>query len=258
VLHSVTEGTGRRVVLVHGFTQTAEAWGPVAERLAARFQLVRVDAPSHGRSTAVRAGLWEGAALLGAAGGPAAYVGYSMGGRLVLHLALTEPHRVERVVVLGATAGIDDPAERAARRSADDALAASLEADGLDAFLTRWLAQPLLAGLPDDAAALAARRANTVEGLASSLRLAGTGSVDPPLWDRLGELAMPVLVLAGEHDAKFAALGQRLAAAIGPNASFALVPGAGHAAHLERPDAFLALVEPFLDGSVTPRGPGRP
>ncbi len=126
------------------------------------------------------------------------------------------------------------------------ALAADLERDGLAPFLARWLALPLFAGLPPEAAGLEDRRANAVAGLASSLRLAGTATIEPPWWDHLGRLAMPVLVLAGEHDAKFAALGARLAAAIGANASFATVPGAGHAAHLERPDAFLALVEPFL------------
>jgi len=245
-LHAETEGAGPRVVLVHGFTQTGASWRPVADRLVGSYEVVRVDAPGHGRSADVTAGLVEGARLLGEVGGPSAYVGYSMGGRLALQLAVTEPERVERLVLLGATAGIDDPGERVARRSADEALAAGLERDGLDAFLSRWLALPLFAGLRREAAGLEDRRANTVAGLASSLRVAGTGTMDPPLWDRLGRLAMPVLVLAGEHDARFAALGRRLAEAVGANAAFAVVPGAGHAAHLERPDAFLALVEPFL------------
>ncbi len=235
-------------MLVHGFTQTGRSWEPVAAGLAAQHEVVLVDAPGHGRSAAVRTGLWDGAALLGEVGGRAAYVGYSMGARLALHLALADPQRVERLVLLGATAGIDDAAERAARRCADEALAARIEADGVDAFLRAWLAQPLFSGLAPEVAGLEARLANTAEGLASSLRLAGTGTVDPPLWDRLGELAMPVLVLAGEHDPKFAALGQRLADGTGTNASFVTVPGTGHAAHLERPDAFLNLVEPFLDG----------
>jgi 2-succinyl-6-hydroxy-2,4-cyclohexadiene-1-carboxylate synthase len=135
--------------------------------------------------------------------------------------------------------------ERAARRTADEALAAALERDGLDAFLGQWLAQPLFASLSAEAADLDDRRRNTAAGLASSLRLAGTGTQEA-LWDRLGTLTMPVLVLAGERDDRFAALGRRMADAIGTNATFAVVPVAGHAAHLEEPRAFLALLRPWL------------
>ena len=123
--------------------------------------------------------------------------------------------------------------------------AGELERDGLDPFLRRWLAQPLFANLPADAAELDDRRRNTVDGLASSLRLAGTGS-QAPRWTELPRLGMPVLVLAGEHDERFTALGRRMAAAIGGNATFATVPGAGHAAHRERPDAFLSVLRAFL------------
>jgi 2-succinyl-6-hydroxy-2,4-cyclohexadiene-1-carboxylate synthase len=97
--------------------------------------------------------------------------------------------------------------------------------------------------VPDDRAD---RLRNTAAGLATSLRLAGTGAQDN-LWDRLGELAMPVLVLAGEHDAKFIDIGHRMVARIGDNATFATVPNAGHAAHLEKPSAFLAIVREWLD-----------
>jgi pimeloyl-ACP methyl ester carboxylesterase len=103
----------------------------------------------------------------------------------------------------------------------------------------------LFAHLGPEAAARHTRLENTAEGLAASLRLAGTGA-QVPLWDRLAELAMPVLLVAGEHDAKFRALAERMAAAIGTNATVALVTGAGHAAHLEQPDAFCWLVEQFL------------
>jgi 2-succinyl-6-hydroxy-2,4-cyclohexadiene-1-carboxylate synthase len=87
----------------------------------------------------------------------------------------------------------------------------------------------------------AARADNTIDGLAESLRQAGTGSQDP-LWDRLGRVEMPVLVVAGADDAKFGAEGARLVASIGPNATLALIPDAGHAAHLERPTEFAAVL----------------
>ncbi len=246
-LHTTEEGAGRPLALVHGFTQTLSSWGSLAENLAVDHRVICVDAPGHGGSAAVRADLWEGGRLLGRTAGRASYVGYSMGGRLCLHLALAEPSLVDKLVLIGATAGIDDPAERALRREADEALARQLEAEGLETFLRRWLAQSLFAGLAPDAAAIEARRQNTVAGLAGSLRSAGTGAQDP-LWDRLHELAMPVLVVAGERDDKFRALGERLVTSIGPNAHLAVVPNAGHAAHLEAPEHFLTLFREFLAG----------
>jgi 2-succinyl-6-hydroxy-2,4-cyclohexadiene-1-carboxylate synthase len=240
-----SSGAGDRVVLVHGFTQTGRSWDRIAADLACDHEVVTVDAPGHGGSGAIHADLPTTATLLAATTGQATYVGYSMGGRICLHLALAHPELVTGLVLLGATAGIDDPGERAVRRAGDDALAAEIERDGVDTFLDRWLANPMFAGLPDDPAERAERRHNTAAGLAASLRLVGTGTQEPR-WDRLGALTMPVLVLAGEHDAKFTELGRRLASSIGDNASFATVPGAGHAAHLEQPEAFVHLVREWL------------
>ena len=232
-------------MLLHRFTHTARSWSALLPALAADFEAVALDAPGHGRAAAVRAGLADGARLLAEAGGEAAWLGYSMGGRYALHAALARPDLVRRLVLVGATAGIEDRAERARRRAADEERAAALERDGLEAFLDAWLAQPLFAGLAPSAADREARRANTAEGLASSLRLAGTGAQES-VWDRLGELAMPVLLVTGERDEKFRALAERMADGIGANAAVAVVAGAGHACHLERPLAFLAAVRPFL------------
>jgi 2-succinyl-6-hydroxy-2,4-cyclohexadiene-1-carboxylate synthase len=245
VLHVEVEGSGPRLVLVHGFTQTGRSWGRVATGLARNHQVVRVDAPGHGRSAASMVDMVEGARLLGAAGGTASYLGYSMGARLCLHLALAEPRRVTALVVLGGTAGLADPSERRARRQRDEALAEELARVGVPAFVRQWLAQPLFAGLDAEAAGLEARLENTVAGLSSSLRRAGTGAQES-LWDRLPELEMPVLAVAGEHDDVFRARAEAMAAAIGPNAETAVVPGAGHAAHSQAPDAFLAIVDSFL------------
>jgi 2-succinyl-6-hydroxy-2,4-cyclohexadiene-1-carboxylate synthase len=243
-------GDTDRLVLVHGFTQTGRCWGPFADELAKDHELVLVDAPGHGGSADVRADLWEGAALLGATGGRATYVGYSMGGRLALHLALTRPELVERLVLIGATGGIDDEVERTARRAADLELADHLLTIGVPAFLDEWLAQPLFAGLTPATACLDERRANTAEGLASSLRLAGTGTQEP-LWERLGAIDVPVLLLAGVDDAKFSAVAGRLARSIGPNATVALVPRAGHSAQLESPLDTASIVRRWLRAHPT-------
>jgi len=240
-------------VLLHGFTQTGRSWVPIAGDLARDHEVVLVDAPGHGGSSEVRADLVEGAAMMADAGGRGGYVGYSMGARFALHVALARPDVVEGLVLLGATPGIEDDAEREQRRAQDEARAVALERDGIDAFLSGWLAQPLFAGLPVDAAGLEDRRRNTVTGLASSLRMAGTGN-QVPRWDELDSLRMPVLVLAGSEDQKFAAIGQRMADGIGANATFATVPGAGHAAHLEQPRAFLRLLQAWL---VSGRRQGR-
>jgi 2-succinyl-6-hydroxy-2,4-cyclohexadiene-1-carboxylate synthase len=243
-------GSGRRVVVVHGFAQTGGCLGPLAGDLARDHQVVLPDAPAHGASAAhLGASLADGAALLAATGGRAVYVGYSMGGRLCLQLAVDHPELVEALVVVGATAGIADDEERHARRRRDLTLAERVEALGVDAFLAEWLALPLFAGLPAWARFDDERRANTAAGLADHLRHAGTGSM-APLWDRLpatiGERGVPVCCVTGGEDRPYVQLADRLAAAIGPAAATVVVPDAGHAAHLEAPDAVVAAVRSTL------------
>lgn len=246
-IHAETAGArdGEPVVLLHGFTQTGRSWAPVLEQLH-QFRLVLLDAPAHGRSVECPAGLVEAGPLLArAAPRPATWVGYSMGGRYALHVAIQEPQALRRLVLVSTTAGIDDPEERAARRRSDESLADHLLEVGVDAFLEEWLANPLFAGLPRSEADRLSRTANSAVGLARSLREAGTGTQEP-LWDELLRLDMPVLVVAGADDHKFVALAHRLVAAIGANASLAVVPDAGHAVHLHQPDVFAALVLGFI------------
>ena len=234
-------------MLVHGFTQTGASWRRIAEALRADGHDVRTpDLPGHAGRPAQD--LATTATTLAAELGPATWVGYSMGGRACLHLALAHPAAVDRLVLLGATAGLDDDAERNARRHSDELLATRLEALGVDRFIDEWLAQPMFERVPADADGSAERRSNTVEGLAGALRLAGTGA-QAPLWDRLPELGVVgirTLVLAGELDGKFKVLARRLADAIGPTATVEWVPGAGHAAHLERPDEFVTILRRHL------------
>jgi 2-succinyl-6-hydroxy-2,4-cyclohexadiene-1-carboxylate synthase len=245
-LHRVFDWRGPdRVVLVHGFTQTLASWDALADALADTFQVIRVDLPGHGGSAAVEAGFAETAAAIGEAGGRATYVGYSMGGRLCLRLAVDRPDLVQSLVLVGASPGLADDAERAARRQADEALADEIERQGTAAFLEKWLAQPLFATFTPTAEDLAARRANTSAGLATALRRLGTG-VQEPLWSRLGELAMPVLAIAGQDDTRYAHVAEEMADAIGVNAQVVAIAGAGHTAHLERPAGFSRLLSAFL------------
>lgn len=235
-----------RLVLLHGFTQTAACWGPAGDGLrAAGHEVVALDLPGHGSRSGDALDLSAGAPVLADAGGAGTWVGYSLGARWALAVALARPDVVRSLVLLGGTAGVEDPDDRGRRRAEDEARAAHLEAVGVDAFVAEWVALPLFAGIPPEHRCDEARRSNTVAGLASSLRLTGQGAV-VPMWDRLPEIRVPVLVLAGERDGRYAALARRLVAAL-PHASLALVPDAGHAAHLERPSAFVDAVLAWLD-----------
>jgi 2-succinyl-6-hydroxy-2,4-cyclohexadiene-1-carboxylate synthase len=160
-------------------------------------------------------------------------------------------------VLVSGTAGIDDPDERRSRRRADEALADELDPPAsstspalpVEAFVRRWLEGPLFSGIDGTRNGLEERLRNTGPGLASSLRTAGTGTQDP-LWDRLPELTMPVLIVTGGDDVKFTGLGRRMAAALGPHASHRVVPGAGHAPHLQQPSEVSGLVRSHLAGEA--------
>ncbi len=255
-LHRERRGDGPALVLAHGFTQTHRIWGGLDADLAADHAVAAVDLPGHGASGGVAADLVTGAALLGAAGGAADYLGYSMGARFCLHLALARPDLVRRLVLVSGTAGIDDPGERTARRRSDEALAERLDpsdgsvpVDTVAEFVARWVANPMFGDVPAPGNAVEERCTNTAAGLASSLRLAGTGTQEPR-WEELAGLSLPVLVVTGARDAKFTDLGRRLVASLGGPATHVVIPGTDHAPHLQRPGAVAAAVRAFLDGSA--------
>ena len=235
--------------MAHGFTQTCRVWGALDTALASDHRVASVDMPGHGGSAEVRASLVRGAELLAAVGGRSTYLGYSMGARFCLHLALARPELVERLVLISGTAGIEDGDQRRQRRRDDDALADQLdppagtsgEAVPVATFIRRWLDGPLFAGISPEAGGFDRRITNTGPGLASSLRLAGTGTQDPQ-WGALGTLAMPVLIISGGDDQKFTALGRRMAETIGANAAHVVVAGTGHAPHLQRPEEVARLI----------------
>jgi 2-succinyl-6-hydroxy-2,4-cyclohexadiene-1-carboxylate synthase len=238
-------GVRDALVLLHGFTQTRQSWRRVTNALGAgRYRALAPDLPGHGLAEQRRPVSFAACAAYVRALAPERFAlcGYSMGGRIALHAALELGERVQRLVLVGASPGLADPAERERRRAADEALADRIEAIGVEAFAREWGALPLFAGQPERvaAAAHADRLRNTAPGLAAALRGLGTGAMEP-LWDRLGELAMPVTLVVGERDEKFRAIAERMRDAI-PDARVVVVPGAGHAAHLERPDAIGAVL----------------
>lgn len=251
-------GNGPPVVLLHGFTGSAAAWGEAIPGGLARPVLL-VDLPGHGPGA--RPDHLAGLGFLAALdlllesvaphldGGPADWVGYSMGGRIALALALRHPGRVRRLVLESASPGLATARERAARKRRDEALARRIESGGLAAFVDEWMAQPLFrsqAALPaevrDEARRI--RLGHDPEALAEALRVLGTG-VQPSFWDELGRLAVPTLLLTGSGDPKFRALARQMHEAL-PRAEHEEVAGAGHAVHLEAPGAWLRVVRSFL------------
>lgn len=232
-------------MLLHGFTNTGACWQPVLSAGAGeRYRVVAPDIRGHGTASDVMpvtldVVLEDIAALVP---GPFTLAGYSMGGRIALHAALAMPERVARLVLVGATPGLADAAEREARAEADERLAAEFESFTIEQLAARWEQTPVLAGLPPEAAAAARadRLRNTPAGLARALRGLGTGAL-PSLWDRLGELRMPVALAAGERDSKFVAIAGRMRDLI-PDATVTPIPDAGHAAHLENPAAVAGLL----------------
>ena len=246
-------GRGPRLVLAHGFTQSGMVWGGLDRELARDHAVVRVDLPGHGGSARVRTSVVDGAALLARTAGPGAFLGYSMGARFCLQAALDHPGLVDRLVLISGTAGIDSSEERRLRRRDDERLAERLDpsdgsvaVDTVESFLRRWMSNPLFGSIPPERDGFAERCTNCGPGLASSLRLAGTGT-QRPLWDRLGSLDLPVLVLCGERDTRYVEIGRRMVDAIGARARLIVVPGTDHAPHLQAPGPVAGLVRAFLD-----------
>jgi len=257
-LNVLTAGEGPPLLLLHGFTGTARSWEKQVERWSGRHRVIAPDLLGHGGSeaptTSARYALEHQAddlarllALLDAA--PAAVVGYSMGARLALVLALGHPDAVRSLVLESPSAGIGEDHARAARHDADEHLATDIERDGVEAFIDRWEAQPLFAShaaLPDDvwAAVRAERLRHTTTGLAASLRGAGQGAMTP-LHDRLHQIDAPTMVIAGQLDPTGLERARHVAEGI-PGARLEVVPEAGHTPHIERPEEFGRLVDHHL------------
>lgn len=228
------------VVLLHGFGGTHRTWDGVLAALdRERYRPLALDLPGHGdQADMPRPLTFEGCVEYVLTHSPEhiTLCGYSLGGRIALHVALAAPERLLGLVLVSASAGIEDAAQRAARRDSDDRLAAELAQGDLEGFIERWRSQPLFADEPPEVAALARadQRRNDPRALAEALRGLSAGRMES-VWDRLCDLALPVAVLAGERDARYRALARRMAALL-PAASLLTAPG-GHALALENPAA---------------------
>jgi 2-succinyl-6-hydroxy-2,4-cyclohexadiene-1-carboxylate synthase len=234
------------VVLLHGFSGTQRAWDGVIELLdRERYRPLALDLPGHGEASDARRPItFAGCvnAVLAAAPESFTLCGYSLGGRVALHVALAAPERVSGLVLVSSSAGIQDPHERAARREADSRLAQDLEEEPFEQFIERWRTQPLFASEPPAVSqfARADQRRNSPPALAAVLRGLGAGTMEP-LWERLGELRMPVTVIVGERDTKYVSIGRRMVEQL-PDAQLCVVDG-GHGLALENPGMIAQMLE---------------
>lgn len=255
-------GSGPPLLLLHGFTGSAATWAPFLPIFGTRRRVIAPDLIGHGDTDAPAApdryrmeqSVADLLALLDRLGvAQADVLGYSMGGRVALHLALAAPRRIRTLLLESAAPGLTDPAERNTRIQSDHALAAAIERDGIAAFVAQWERLPLFASqlqLPDPVREQQRmqRLHNRPIGLANSLRGMGAGQMEP-VWERLTTLGMPVLLLVGAEDQKYGEIGRRMAALL-PAARLVSVPHAGHTIHLEQPDRFAQLVVEFLGNAV--------
>jgi 2-succinyl-6-hydroxy-2,4-cyclohexadiene-1-carboxylate synthase len=214
------------LAFVPGFMQRGDAWAAVAGRLSESYPSVLLDRADDTPP--------DGAVV----------VGYSMGGRIALHAALAEPARWRALVTLGVSAGVDDPASR---RAADEELAAWIESHPIEEVVERWEGQAVFATQPAELveAQRRGRLAHDPAELARLLRAYGQGTM-PPVWDRLPELRLPVLCVAGALDERYVAAGRRMASLL-PDGTLRTVAGCGHAPQLEQPAAVADELRAFLD-----------
>jgi 2-succinyl-6-hydroxy-2,4-cyclohexadiene-1-carboxylate synthase len=265
-----TAGSGPALLLLHGFTGSASTWTRHLDAWRG-FTTIAVDLLGHGNSDCPadprRYGFEHAVAdLLGILDRlgvvQAAVLGYSMGGRLALHLALhcarDAPGRVSALVLESTSPGIDDTSERRAKARSDRCLAAAIEREGIDSFVERWEALPLFSTqerLPARARERLRRQrlANDPRGLANCLRGMSVG-VQEPLLAHLGTIDARVLLIAGVLDEKYHKLAQQMAARL-PRARVEIVSGAGHAVHLEQPLVFARTVQSFLDEHADEKKP---
>lgn len=249
--HVELQGNGTPLILLHGFTGSTQSWQPHIEEFSHQYQTIAVDLLGHGKTESPAApSLYrmEHAAqdiielLKAISPEPAHLLGYSMGGRLALYLAVFYPQYFRSLILESASPGLESAQHRQERIASDEALALKIEREGIEKFVEYWENIPLFATQNNEIRIKLRqqRLQNNPIGLANSLRGIGTG-VQPSLWDKLPEIQMPVLLITGDLDKKFTEMGQQMQKLI-PNAKQVIIPNAGHTVHLEHPEIFSQTV----------------
>jgi 2-succinyl-6-hydroxy-2,4-cyclohexadiene-1-carboxylate synthase len=248
------------ITMLHGFTGSHATWTKLEEELSKdSFFLIAPDLPGHGRSANLidpeimtLGGISDDLHRLLDSRGikKTALVGYSMGGRAALYFALKYSDRIDCLILESASPGIQDPWEREKRRAVDAVLAADIEKFGIPWFVEKWEGMQLFATQKEmdpevRESVRKERMSQSARGLAMSLSYAGSGAMEP-LWARLGDLRIPVLLIVGRRDEKFLTIGKEMQERMAENCVLKVVEDAGHAPHLENPVEFGKIVKQFL------------
>lgn len=257
MLHCETVGSADNppLLFLHGFMGSCRDWTPIIGRLQDQFHCIAVDLPGHGQSRCDDPAQFAMPAAADAVIellsylriGAIGLIGYSMGGRLALYLAVHFPERFTHLVLESSSPGLRTAAERATRRTWDEATAHKLETLPLTAFLDQWYAMPLFASLrstPGYAALIKRRLDNDPAQLALSLRQIGTGS-QPSLWAEWAQLTVPTTLIVGELDAKYVGISAEMHA-LNPQSQQIVIPDAGHNVHSERLQEFADTIATHL------------
>ncbi|WP_338777888.1 2-succinyl-6-hydroxy-2,4-cyclohexadiene-1-carboxylate synthase [Metabacillus sp. FJAT-52054] len=255
--HFQVIGEGSPLLLLHGFTGAVSDWEEMIPVLTGR-KLILIDLIGHGKTEApaeeARYTMDEVckdlAVILDELDiNKAAVAGYSMGGRTALNFSMLFPERVSHLILESASPGLKTLEERTRRSNSDRLLAEKITTSGVASFVDVWEKLPLFssqAALPQEKrrAIREQRLSNSTIGLANSLRGMGTG-IQYSWWGQLHQCLLPVLILAGELDAKFCKIGREMDELF-ENSRYIEVNDAGHAIHVEQPKIFGTIVNGFL------------
>ena len=255
---SVSDASLPRILFLHGFLGSGSDWVPIARQLEKEYSCILVDLPGHGESDIEANGnpdlfFTETVDALAeelsrsAAPEPCFLVGYSMGGRIALSLALRYPELFEKAIIVSASPGLRTEEERLSRRESDEGIARKIEKN-FEGFIQAWYDQPLFATLkshPLFQEVERERKINNPENLASALRLLGTGR-QPSLWEELKKNRVPIQFLAGEKDLKFVEIGHQMVN-LCTESKLEIFPGCGHTLHIENRELFLDCIKTFFN-----------
>jgi 2-succinyl-6-hydroxy-2,4-cyclohexadiene-1-carboxylate synthase len=243
------------MIFLHGFVGSMVDWLPACHHFSSDYQCLLLDLPGHGKTQATRSSDYTVSAtarslirlLDSKKTGPSVLIGYSMGGRLALYLAVHYPDYFDKVILVSTSPGLQKKKDRLARQINDKRLADEMGNMTIEAFLQKWYDQPLFNSLkehPKFEELLRQRLGNQVKNWPASLRGMGVGK-QPSLWNKLEYLKMPVLILVGEKDQKFRYIAFQMKD-LNPNFIISIIPQCGHVIHVENEDAFYSELYNFL------------
>lgn len=258
---------GNTILFLHGFLGTGDDWTPIMKALSGSAKCVSVDLPGHGRSIiqscdsvnpngGQRLSVEVVAAVLSQlidqiSNGKVTLVGYSMGARIALYMALRFSGKIDGAVIISGSPGLKDEMERRIRAAKDDSRAHSLISFGLGPFLENWYLGDLWKSFrehPSFEKIVASRMEHhDIHDLAKVLSDLSIGR-QPPLWEDLKHCDIPLMFVVGEKDVKFKNVSRDIGYEMGQTTNHKVVevPNCGHAVHLENPLAIVRLVRQFL------------